>query len=104
MASPGCHQPGRCKRTPCGGGCAPGEHVPSAAASWRVRVTGGKLRPTDRAMAARSARTREEESRSTEEEERLLTKRCIERQWKNTWETLFEREKAQNRNIYRPRQ
>ena len=28
--------------------------------------------------------SREEESRSTYEDERLLTKRCIERQWKNT--------------------
>ena len=35
-----------------------------------------------------------QESRSTEEEERLLTKRCLERQWKNTWETLFEHEKG----------
>ena len=49
----------------------------------------GQLRPTDRAMA-RLARTSssEEESRSTDEDERLLTKRCIEGQWKNTWETL----------------
>ena len=45
---------------------------------------GGQLRPTDRAMAARSARTSssEEESSSTDEEECLLTKRCIETQWK----------------------
>ena len=102
MPSPGCHQRGRCKRTPCGSSwwwrmC-----------SWRARsqcccplrrprdrrLSGGQLRPSDRAMAARSARvsSSEEESRSTEEEERSLTKRCIERQWKNTRETLSERE------------
>ena len=64
----------------------------------RRRLSGGQLRPTDRAMAARSARmsSSEEESRSTEEKERLMTKRCIVRQWKNTWETLFERGKAKN--------
>ena len=48
----------------------------------RHRLTGGQLRPTDRAMAARSARTSssEEDARSTDEEDRLLTERCIERQ------------------------
>ena len=47
---------------------APGEHVPRAAASWRVRATA--LRPTDRAMAVCSVRTSssEEESRSTDED------------------------------------
>ena len=65
-------------------------------------ASGGSL---PRAMAARSARTssREEESRSTDEEERL-TKRCIGWHRANNWETLFEREKAENENIYRPRQ
>ena len=50
----------------------------------RCRLTGGQLRPTDRAMAARSARTTssEEDAETTDEENRLLTKRCIERQWK----------------------
>ena len=40
-----------------------------------VYLSGGQLRPTDRAMAARSARTSssEAESRSTDEEDRLLT-------------------------------
>ena len=48
--------------------------------------SGGQLRPTDRAMTARSVRTSpsDEESRSMDEEDRLLTKRYIERQWKNT--------------------
>ena len=43
MAPPGCHQPGRCKRTVAGahggGGCAPEEHVPRAAATWGVRAS-----------------------------------------------------------------
>ena len=49
-------------------------------------ASGGQLRPTNRAMAARWARTSssEETSRSTDDEERLLTKRSIEGQWKNT--------------------
>ena len=61
----------------------------------RRRLCGGPLRPTDRAMAARSIRmsSSEEGSRSTEEEERLLKTRCIERPWKNTWETLLEQQK-----------
>ena len=48
----------------------------------RRRLTGGQLRTTDRAMAASSVRTSlsEAESRSTVEEDRLLMKRCIERQ------------------------
>ena len=43
----------------------------------RRRLTGGQLRPTVRATAARSVRTSssEEASRSTDEDERLLTKR-----------------------------
>ena len=43
------------------------------------RLTGGQLRPTDRAMAARSTRTSssEEASRSSDDEERLLTKRSM---------------------------
>ena len=67
-----------------GGGCACVEYVPAD----RCRLTGGQRRPTDRAMAARSARTSsseehaEEDVRSTDEEDRLLTNRCIERQWK----------------------
>ena len=55
----------------------------------RCRLTGGQQTPTERAVAARSARkspgeedAEEEEARSTDEEDRLLTKRCIERQWK----------------------
>ena len=45
-------------------------------------LTGGQLRPKDRATAARSVRmsSSEKESRSTDMDERLLTKRCIERQ------------------------
>ena len=99
MVSPGRHQPGRCKRTPRGSSwwwrvCS------WRARSWsccllgrpadRWRLTGGQLRPTDTAMAARSARTSsseedaEEDARSTNEQDRLLTERCIERQWKNT--------------------
>ena len=52
-----------------GGGCAPEEHVPTAL-DW------GQLRPTDKAMAANSVRT--SSSRSTDEDEGLLTKCCIE--------------------------
>ena len=53
-------------------------------------------------MAARSARTSssEEESRSTDEEERLLTKRSIEWHRANNWETLFEGEKAEKNKIF----
>ena len=53
-------------------------------------LSGGQHRPTDRAMAASSARMSsseqdaEEDARSTDEEDRLLTKRCIKRKWKNT--------------------
>ena len=59
---------------------------------------------TDNAMVARSARSarREAESRSTEKDGRLLTKRRNEGQWRNTWETLLEREKA--KKIHQPRQ
>ena len=69
-ASPGCHQPARCKRMPCdssmvGGGCAPEEHVPRAAARTAVAC----LRPTG--GPTRSARHRAR----TDEDERLLTKR-----------------------------
>ena len=38
--------------------------------------------------------SREEESRSTDDEERLLTKRSIEWQMANNWETLFEGEES----------
>ena len=71
-----------------------------------VYLSGGQLRPTDWAMAARSARTSscEEESRSTDDEERWLTKRSIEWHRANNWETLFGGEKAENTIIYRPRQ
>ena len=54
------------------------------------RLTGGQLRPTDKAMA-RSARTsssedaEEDAEEDAREEDRLLTKRCIEWHWKNTW-------------------
>ena len=76
--------------------------LPVGASGGPLPFTGGQLRPTNRAVAARSARTssREEESRSTDEEERLLTKRCIEEQWKNTWETLLKREKAQKTETF----
>ena len=89
MASPGRHQAGRCKRTPCGSSwcsrmwsCR--ARSQSCCLLGRPRVcfvylSGGQLRPTDRAMAARSARTSssEEASRSTDDEERLLTKRSM---------------------------
>ena len=50
-------------------------------------------------MAARSARTSssEEASRSTDDEERMLTKRSIEWHRANSWETLFEGEKAEKK-------
>ena len=53
-------------------------------------------------MAARSARTSssEAESRSTDDEERLLTKRSIEWHRANSWETLFEGEKAEKNKIF----
>ena len=73
-----------------GRGCAPEERVPELLASWADRASASctclvaNSDQSDRAMAARSARTssREEESRSTDDEERLLTKRSIEGQWK----------------------
>ena len=53
--------------------------LPAGRPADRRRLTGGQLRPTDRAMAARSARTSssEEASRSNDDEERLLTKRSM---------------------------
>ena len=68
-----------------------------------VYLSGGQLSPTDRAMAARSARTSssEEASRSTDDEQRLLTKRSIEWHRANNWETLLEGEKAENKIIQR---
>ena len=54
----------------------------------RCHLIEGQLRPTDKAMAGRSARTSsseedaEDDARSTDEEDRLLTKRCIKREWK----------------------
>ena len=100
MVSAGRHQPDRCKRTPCGSPMVEEDVLLQRARSqsWcqlelpaeRCRLTGGQRRPTDKAMAARSARTSsseedaEEDARSTDEEDRLLTKRCIKRQWKNT--------------------
>ena len=42
MASPGCHQSGRCghhAEAHGGRGCAPEEHFPTAAACWSVRAT-----------------------------------------------------------------
>ena len=80
MTSPSCHQPGRCKRTPCGSSwwwrmCSWRARSHSCCQLGRPadhpRLSGGQLRPTDRAMAARSAcmSSSEEESRSTDEEE-----------------------------------
>ena len=40
--------------------------------------------PTETNRQGNGGPLSEEESRSTQDEERLLTKRCIERQWKNT--------------------
>ena len=90
MASPGCHQSGRCghhAEAHGGRGCAPEEHFSHSCCLLerprdRRRLSGGQLKPTDRAMAARSVRTSssEDESRSADEDERLLTKRCIERE------------------------
>ena len=56
-----------------------------------VYLSGGQLRPTDKAMAASSARTSSSAgaARLSDEEERLLTKRSIEWHRANTWETLF---------------
>ena len=79
MAPPGRHQAGRCKRAPCGSSwwwwmCSEEQVRPPPPVWWQ-------LRPTDTAMAARSVHTSsEEESRSTDEDEGLLTKRCIEGQ------------------------
>ena len=55
------------------------ELLPAGRPADRRRLTGGQLRPTDRAMAARSARTSssEEASRLSDDEERLLTKRSM---------------------------
>ena len=62
------------------------ELLPAGRPADRCRLTGGLLRPTDRAMAARSVRTSssEEDARSTDEEDRLLRKRYVKRQWKST--------------------
>ena len=80
------HQPGRCKRTTMRElmvvedvlleSMFP-ELLPAGASS-------GPL-PFDKAMAARSTRTSssEEDAKSTDEEDRLLAKRCIEWQWKD---------------------
>ena len=107
MVSPGCHQPRRCKQTPCGSSwwCAPEEDVPELLPAG---ASGGPPPPvwwptqTNRAMAARSARmsSSEEESRSTEEEERLLTERCIEMQWKNNVGNTFLSVERQKTNTF----
>ena len=82
MVSPGRHQAGRCKRMPCGSSWW--WRMCSCCQLGRPRVfvylSGGQLRPTDKAMAARSARTSSsaEAARLSDEEERLLTKRSIE--------------------------
>ena len=95
MVSPARDHPDRSKRTPCGSSlwwrtcsftaCSQSSCQLGRPAD-RCRLTGGQLRPTDKAMAARSARksSSEEDARSSDEEDRSLTKRCIERQWKNT--------------------
>ena len=64
----------------CGRGCAPAEHVPRAAANWEPVPS--DWWPTQ-TKAARSASTSssDEDARSTDEGGRLLTKRCIEKQW-----------------------
>ena len=107
MVSPGRHQARRCKRMPWSswwrGG--PAGHVPRAV-SWagRFRMPGGHLKPTDKAMAARSDRTSSsEDGRSIDEEERMLTKRCAEWQWKKqfAWKTpFFYNETAHTVNFY----
>ena len=62
----------------------------------------GQLGPTDKAMAASSARTSssEEDARSADKEDRLLTKRCIE-QWKKqiTEKHFSDNETAQTVNF-----
>ena len=64
------------------------ELLPAGASSGPPPLVWCQLRPTDRAMAARSARTSssEEESRLSDDEERLLTKRSMANTslWKNT--------------------
>ena len=87
MVSPGRHQPGRCKRTPCGSSwwwkmcsctarsqccCELGRPAD------RCRLTDGQHRPRDRAMAvARPARHRARRSPDQ------LTRKIA--QWKNTY-------------------
>ena len=106
MASPSRHQPGRCLRTPCGSSwwwwmcsCRARSQSCYAGPSDFACLSGGNSdQQTGRAIAPRSARTSasKEDARSTGEEDRMLTKRCIERQWKNIEleKQLFESEKT----------
>ena len=82
-----------------GSGCGIAGLVPTAAASWDDAADCWPTQKTDRAMAARSVRTSssEEESRSTDEEDRLLTKRCIGWHRANTCYTVWDLEKAKYR-------
>ena len=61
-------------------------HQPAQLDERPVRIVVPTQTNKQGAMAARSARTSssEENARSTDEEDHLLKKRCIERQWKNT--------------------
>ena len=96
VVSPGGHQPGRLQRTKCRRpwcwrmcSCRPRSQscCRQGCPVNCCRLTGGQLRPTDTEMATGSARTSssEEDARSTDKEDRSLSKRCIERQWKNTF-------------------
>ena len=62
------------------GGCAPAEHVPRAAAIWGPQT--GQWRPALTRMSARRMPRRMRDQ--LDEEGRVLTKRCVERQWQNT--------------------
>ena len=86
MASPGRHQAGRCKRMPCGSSwritmCSCRARSQSCCRLGRPRVfvylSGGQLKPTDRAMAACSARKSSTGCSSCCEEEREDSKRFI---------------------------
>ena len=84
---PGRHQAGRCKRMPCGSSwwfmmCSCRARSQSCCRLGRprgvfVNLSGGQLKPTDRAMAARSARTSSTGCNSCCEEEREDRKRFI---------------------------
>ena len=85
-----------------GRGCAPQERVTRPAASWADRASAlctclvaNSDQQTGRWRRARPAFVGREESRSTDDEERLLTKRSIQGHTANNCETLFEGEKAE---------